>query len=114
MTKKNILILQSGGVTSVINRSLFGIIQEAQKRFTGSRIYASKHGIQGIITGNMPDITDISEEQMYSLRNTPGAALGSSRHKLKKIELEIFMLIILGTTLVFGLMKNLIKMKKDL
>ena len=87
MSQKNVLILQSGGVTSVINRSLLGIINETKKKLPNSRIYASDHGIEGLIKGKTPDITDISEDQLHSLKISPGAALGSSRHKIKLSEI---------------------------
>ncbi|MBA13042.1 MAG: hypothetical protein CL751_03705 [Chloroflexi bacterium] len=88
MSQKNVLILQSGGVTSVINRSLLGIIKETKKELSNSRIYASDHGIEGLIKGKTPDITDISEDQLHSLKISPGAALGSSRHKIKLSEIQ--------------------------
>ena len=87
MVKKNILIIQSGGSTSVINRSLLGIIKEVRKQLPNGRIYGSDHGIQGLIEGITPDITDISNDQLSSLRFSPGAALGSSRHKIEEREI---------------------------
>ena len=87
MIKKNALILQSGGVTSVINRSLSGIIKEMQKQLPNSQIYGSDHGIEGLILGKTPDITDITDAQLNSLTISPGAALGSSRHKIKESEI---------------------------
>ena len=87
MIKKNALILQSGGVTSVINRSLSGIIKEMQKELPNSQIYGSDHGIEGLILGKTPDITDITDAQLNSLTISPGAAFGSSRHKIKESEI---------------------------
>jgi len=88
MVTKNILIMQSGGSTPVINRSLLGVIKEVQEQIPNGRIYGSAHGIQGLIKGDTPDITNISNSQLRSLEFSPGAALGSSRHKIKSTEIS--------------------------
>ena len=84
----NILVMQSGGSTPVINSTLAGLIKNSQKLYPKSRIYGSVHGIEGAISGKIPDITDISNSQLESLAKIPGAALGSSRHKLLSDDFE--------------------------
>lgn len=80
--KGNCLIGQSGGPTSVINGSLYGIIKAARESDAIERIYGACHGTQGILSGNIIDLTDLSKEETELLPTTPSAALGSSRVKL--------------------------------
>ena len=82
MYNGNILVVQSGGSTAVINSSLSGIIREARERFPLSRILGANYGIEGIISSNLIDLTNISEYKLTSLDETTGAALGSTRHKI--------------------------------
>ena len=78
---KNSLIIQSGGPTSVINSTLHGIVKELKKQNIGE-IYGAKHGVLGLINNDLINLTDISETNLNLLKQTPGAILGSSRHKL--------------------------------
>ena len=84
----NILVLQSGGCTPVINSRLAGLIKKGQTVYPKSRIYGSLHGIEGAIAGKIPDITDTSDTHLESLARMPGAALGSSRYRLMPNDLD--------------------------
>lgn len=42
--KRNLLVMQSGGVTAVINQSLAGVVQEAVRQGAFGRIYGAIHG----------------------------------------------------------------------
>ena len=84
--KKNLLFAQSGGPTSVINASCYGIISEAKKH--NFKIYAAKFGIEGVLTDNLIEMTDIGNEELNILRYSPSAAFGSCRHKLKDEDFE--------------------------
>ena len=84
----NILLIQSGGCTPVINSTLAGLIKNGQTLYPQSRIYGGIHGIEGVIDGKIPDITEVSNSQLKSLAQMPGAALGSSRHKLLPNDME--------------------------
>jgi len=84
--EKSLVFAQSGGPTSVINASCYGIISEAKKH--GLKVYASKFGIEGILKDNLIDITDISDEDLNTLRYSPSAAFGSCRYKLKEGDFE--------------------------
>ena len=78
-TCNNILIAQGGGPTNVINQSLVGIIINEKKR--GSNIYGCLNGVNGIINNKFIDLNKISSNELNILKNTPGAALGSTRDK---------------------------------
>lgn len=79
--KKNLVFAQSGGPTSVINASCYGIISEAKKH--GIKVFASKFGVEGILKDNLIDMTDISDNDLNTLRYSPSAAFGSCRYKLR-------------------------------
>ena len=79
---KNLLYFQSGGPTSVINTSLYGVIKEAKLHPEIGGIYASLYGIEGVLNDNLIDLRAESEETVSLLQQTPGAILGTARYKL--------------------------------
>lgn len=82
---KNMVYIQSGGPTSVINTSLYGAIREAQKHPDQiDHIYGSQHGIEGLISDDLIDIGLEDDEQIELLLQTPGSILGTTRRKLPK------------------------------
>ena len=76
--KSNILIAQGGGPTNVINQSLVGIIEEEKKR---ANVYGSLNGVNGVINKKFVKLDKISKSELNLLKETPGAALGSTRDK---------------------------------
>lgn len=82
--KYNAIYGQSGGPTSVINASLYGVIKEVQKQSDSiETLFVMKNGIKGLIDDNIKDIKEIPNEQIELLPYTPSAILGSIRYKLK-------------------------------
>lgn len=83
--KKAMVYIQSGGPTAVINSSLYGAIIEARKHpdLIGD-IYGSIHGIEGLLNDDLIDLNKEEEKTIKLLKQTPGAALGSTRYKLPK------------------------------
>ena len=82
---KNMIYIQSGGPTSVINTSLYGAIKEARRHPEEiGNIYGSIHGIEGLIEDNIIDINQEDQEQIELLLQTPGSILGTTRRKLPK------------------------------
>lgn len=84
--KRNIIVGQSGGPTSVINSSLAGVYKNAVERGF-DKVYGMLHGIQGLLDGQYIDLsTQIhSELDIELLKRTPSAFLGSCRFKLPEI-----------------------------
>lgn len=79
----NAIYGQSGGPTSVINSSAYGVIKEAKKHSdTIEKIYAMHFGLEGLLDEDLIDLTQYSDEELSKLINTPGAAFGSNRFKL--------------------------------
>lgn len=91
--KRNIIVGQSGGPTSVINSSLAGVYKTAKERGF-HKVYGMLHGIQGFLDELYVDLsTQIhSDMDIELLKRTPSAFLGSCRYKLPEIHenLEIY------------------------
>lgn len=82
---KNLVYFQSGGPTSVINTSLYGVIVEAKKHAKEiGAIYGSLYGVEGLLNDNLIDLGQESEETIELLQQTPGAILGTTRYKLSE------------------------------
>ena len=82
---KNMVYIQSGGPTSVINTSLYGAIKEAKKHPDQiGYIYGSQHGVEGLIDDDLIDLGLEDDEQIEYLLQTPGSILGTTRRKLPK------------------------------
>ncbi|MGA8052038.1 MAG: 6-phosphofructokinase [Burkholderiales bacterium] len=84
---RNALYAQSGGATAVINATASGVI-EAARRASGriGKLYAARDGILGALREELIDTSKESAAAIRALRDTPGAAFGSCRYKLKGIE----------------------------
>ncbi|MCD6420014.1 MAG: 6-phosphofructokinase [Synergistetes bacterium] len=82
MVGRNAVIGQSGGPTAVINSSLYGVITE-WKRGEAGKIYGAVHGVEGMLKGEMVDLTVVDDALLEGLKYTPGAALGGCRYMLK-------------------------------
>jgi 6-phosphofructokinase 1 len=83
------MIVQGGGPTAVFNISLAEIIAEAQRQPRIGRILGSRVGIKGLLSGEVAELTNLSETDLDRLRRTPGAALGSSRYQPSAADLEL-------------------------
>lgn len=82
--KGNLLIAQSGGPTSVINASIQGVVLEAFKHPDRiNHVYGALNGIRGVLDENFIDFKEEDINELKKLKNTPSAAIGSVRYKLK-------------------------------
>lgn len=82
--KQNILIMQSGGCTPVLNRSLYGIAQEALAHPADfGNIYGARYGMEGILADDLIDLRRTPAAEWRRIAHTPAAALGSTRRKLR-------------------------------
>ncbi len=79
----NVLVAQSGGPTSVINASLAGVVTEALNHDCIEEIYGALNGVEGILTEQLIDLANESQQNIRGLCHTPGSALGTCRYKLK-------------------------------
>jgi ATP-dependent phosphofructokinase / diphosphate-dependent phosphofructokinase len=84
---RNALYAQSGGATAVVNATACGVIEAARAaRGRIARLYAARDGILGALQENLIDTSLESGAAIRALRQTPGAAFGSCRYRLKGID----------------------------
>ena len=89
---KNVIVAQSGGPSPVINSSLRGVIETCRScpDIFGT-VYGGWHGVEGILTEDLLDLSAQSDEEIALLRTTPAAgSIGTCRYKLKKDRIEDF------------------------
>ena len=79
---KNILVAHGGGPTAVINCSLQGVVEAARDAGFDGKIYAARFGAEGILKGDLIDLTDVPASTIAKLGHTPASAIGSCRRKL--------------------------------
>lgn len=82
----NCIIAQSGGPTAVINSSVVGLFNANKNLGVFNKVYAGLNGIQGILSGNIIDLTSFTDEELNNFRYTPSSGLGSCRYKMKPLE----------------------------
>ena len=74
---------QSGGPTSVINASAYGVIRTALDAPEITKVYGAAHGVAGILNDTLYDLGLEDAHELELLLNTPSSELGSCRYKLK-------------------------------
>ena len=79
--KANAVVGQSGGPTAVINASLVGVIEEANKHPEIQNLYGTIHAVAGIVKNEFIDLKRLSAAELKVLLASPCSALGSSRDK---------------------------------
>jgi 6-phosphofructokinase 1 len=89
--KKNAIIGQFGGPTSVINSSLCGLIQEGFKSEKIESVLGMRFGIKGFMKDKIFDLGKENPQVIEGLRQTPSSALGSCRHILKDEDFPLIM-----------------------
>ena len=88
------LVIQSGGSTPVLNRSLFGLVREAQERGGYGGIYGAARGLEGLLSRRLLELSTVSDTRWRRIARTPGAALGSSRRRLREEEVPALLEIL--------------------
>ena len=79
---------QSGGPTSVINASAYGVIDTALKSGAITQVLGAEHGIMGVLNDRLFDMGQEDPEELRLLKYTPSSALGSCRYKIADPELD--------------------------
>jgi len=83
--KGNVLVAQSGGPTTAINSSACGVIQEAMGCGKIGKVFGATNGILGVLKEDLFNISAESGATIEALKQTPAAAIGSCRYKLKSL-----------------------------
>ena len=81
------LVMQSGGCTHVLNRSLYGIASEFARAGSGT-LYGAPNGLEGILRDRVVNLSEVSHEHWMSVAGAPGAAIGSTRRRLRDDDVE--------------------------
>jgi 6-phosphofructokinase 1 len=89
--KANALVMQSGGSTPVLNRSLFGIVREALERRAFGAIYGAASGLEGLLADSLVDLGKPSRAEWSRIARTPGAALGSTRRRPTAADIPVIL-----------------------
>ena len=76
------VIGQSGGPTSVINASAYGVIRTALDCPDITAVYGMSHGIKGMLNDQLYDMGQEDAKELELLLNTPSSELGSCRYKI--------------------------------
>ena len=76
MSKKNLIVGQSGGPTAVINSSLYGVVSEGLRHPEQiQHIYGMVNGIEGFLAGTVLDFaTALPGSNLEKLKTTPSHA----------------------------------------
>ena len=81
---KNAFYAQSGGVTSVINTSAYGVISELNRLDKSINVYAGQNGIVGLLENNLYDLSK-TKKDLSLLKDSPAGMFGSCRYKLPEL-----------------------------
>ena len=76
------IVGQSGGPTSVINASVYGVVDTALKNPNITRVLGAAHGIKGVLADQLYDMGQEDPAELELLKYTPSSALGSCRYKM--------------------------------
>jgi 6-phosphofructokinase 1 len=87
MTKNpNAVVAQAGGPTAVMNSSACGVTQQALKSDKIGCVLGATNGILGVLNEDLFNISSEKSQTIEALKQTPAAAIGSCRYKLKSLE----------------------------
>ena len=73
---------QSGGPTSVINASAYGVIRTALDAECITKVYGAAHGIKGVLEDKLYVMDEEDPKELELLLHTPSSELGSCRYKI--------------------------------
>ena len=88
MSAANLLVIQSGGPTAVFNASLSSVVAEAIQDKKIGRVFGARFGMSGLRTGDFVELSGMTPAELAQIRDSPGAALGSSRFKPSEEDLQ--------------------------
>ena len=78
----SVIIGQSGGPSSVINASAYGVIKTALENENITKVYGAFHGIKGVLNDQLMIMDEEDPRELENLLYTPSSALGSCRYKI--------------------------------
>ena len=86
MSEKNLvgslIVGQSGGPSSVINCSAYGVIKTGLENPNITKVYGAFHGIKGVLNDELMIMDEEDAAELENMMHTPSSALGSCRYKI--------------------------------
>ena len=76
------IIGQSGGPSSVINASAYGVIKTALESEAITTVYGANHGIRGVLDDRLMIMDKEDPQELARMLYTPSSLLGSCRYKI--------------------------------
>ena len=76
------IVGQSGGPTSVINCSAYGVIKAGLENPCITKVYGAHHGIKGVLNDELMIMDEEDAAELENMMHTPSSALGSCRYKI--------------------------------
>ena len=64
--KRNILVAHGGGPTTVINASLFGVIDEAMRQSSSGKVFGAIHGVEGVLNDELIELSSQDQKQAFA------------------------------------------------
>ena len=84
----SLIVGQSGGPSSVINCSAYGVIKTGLENPNITKVYGAHHGIVGVLNDQLMIMDEEDPAELANMMHTPSSALGSVRYKLKDPEVD--------------------------
>lgn len=81
--KMNLLIVHGGAPTAVLNASLYGALMAGLASPWVDKVFGARFGTEGLLKGDLIDLTLLGESSLDQLPHTPGTAIGTSRTHLE-------------------------------
>ena len=78
----NALVLQCGGPTAVINRTLAAIVRQWRNIGVGGELHGGRHGLAALVSGDWLALSRVPDEWLAGVERAPGMALGGGRNRL--------------------------------
>ena len=92
MSEKNLvgslIVGQSGGPSSVINCSAYGVIKTGLENPNITKVYGAFHGIKGVLNDQLMIMDEEDPAELANMMHTPSSALGSCRYKIADPEVD--------------------------
>ena len=83
------IIAHSGGPTAVLNASLLGVVEEARRTGVVDVCYGARFGIDGLIAGDLVDLSAVDASRLRVLADQSGSVLGTSRRAVTTADLAL-------------------------
>ena len=78
----SLIVGQSGGPSSVINCSAYGVIKTGLENSNITTVYGAFHGIKGVLNDQLMIMDEEDPKELSHMMHTPSSALGSCRYKI--------------------------------